>query len=787
MKAVTKELVAPIQTRTLVKKTNDVMGFTFHWHGMIQQNNQFMDGVAQLSQCAIGNLDDNYIPCTSQYNDPEENTFTYSMLADPGGTYWFHSHTGLQYGDGLFASLIIYEPEFENPYHNDYDVDLHPIIMGDWWHALSQDLIVELYFGIADPWISPGKPYPPTGGGDTNPMTVDTICPLNKVKCQQAFKPNSASAFNCLCAGGASDYPWKSGHMQGHGQYPEITQMTTAAEAKKQNFYEIDVKLGLRYRLRVVNGGFNFGLRFSIDDHKYTVIAADGQYLKKINDVSHFSVMPGERYDFIVQAKSAAELAAGGGDQYFIRATTYNHTYWRQDDKLGYDVAVDPVFHQIFAVLNYKSGTTKDNWFAPGAKLAMDLPKLPPPVTKVVDISFFYSQSEWNTLAQGGRGGGTVELVQKLHGYREPLVKSCTGPFHDGSGPTGAPFGCNPDGSPLPIPEPDLLVHLWVNGIMYPAYNLFLAKSPVMNFKEAKMMDKWGQGKIGEPNMYARPTVPLVYTPTDESHYRNIDVWGPNSDSPAWNPSVNGTRYNWGSSLKENFGNAGKDSNQFFPGAGHGVTNKTMTIRLPVNKWVMVIQHNFGPMTHPFHIHGTDQYTLARDADQTFPNYKIIDPSATGSARMCRYETGKAPWNNPYRVPQMLDPVNPMCHFDGGNYVNGYGLDLIPPVSNRYGANYMPADYDNPAVTNRVDPPTRDMPVVPPHGYVVWQWYTGNPGAWFYHCHLEFHAGLGMGVVWMIGDNEEEWLNGKMSAKQINAFNQGNCRDVEFEGPLQFY
>jgi len=218
---------------------------------------------------------------------------------------------------------------------------------------------------------------------------------------------------------------------------------------------------------------------------------------------------------------------------------------------------------------------------------------------------------------------------------------------------------------------------------------------------------------------------------------------------------------------------------------GHGVTNKTMTIRLPVNKWVMVIQHNAGPMTHPFHIHGTDQYTLARDSMQQFPFALRIPPSATGKQRKCRLDT--APWNNPYRVPQMLDPTNPACHFDGAQYVNGYGLDLIPPVSNRYGVTYKVEDYDNPLKTNRKDPPTRDMPVVPTHGYVVWQWYTGNPGAWFYHCHLEFHAGLGMGVVWMVGDTEEEWLNGKMSAKQINAFNQGNCRDVEFEGPLQFY
>jgi len=314
--------------------------------------------------------------------------------------------------------------------------------------------------------------------------------------------------------------------------------------------------------------------------------------------------------------------------------------------------------------------------------------------------------------------------------------------------------------------------------------------SPVMTFEKARSMKEFGRESIGQANMFARTTVPLVYTPTDESAYRNLDVWGPPTDSPAWNPAINATRYKRGSSLKQNFGNETMNSNTYFSN-GHGITNKTLTVRVPMNRWIMVIQYNAGPMTHPFHIHGTDEYTLARmtvpSTTKVAPPFKYPDCLRDTRGCGCRYDSGQAPWNNPNRVPRLLDPVDPKCQFDGANYVNGYGLDLIPPVSNRFFPVYDFDSWKNADITNRIDPPTRDMPVVPQHGYVVWQWYSGNPGAWFYHCHLEFHAGLGMGIVWMIGEEEDEWLNGKLSSSQINAYNQGNCKDVEFEKNFQFY
>lgn len=50
------------------------------------------------------------------------NSFLYNFTAtDQAGTFWYHSHYGTQYCDGLRGPLIIYDPE--DPHADLYDVD----------------------------------------------------------------------------------------------------------------------------------------------------------------------------------------------------------------------------------------------------------------------------------------------------------------------------------------------------------------------------------------------------------------------------------------------------------------------------------------------------------------------------------------------------------------------------------------------------------------------------------------------------------------------------------------
>ncbi|GGL40643.1 multicopper oxidase family protein (plasmid) [Halarchaeum sp. CBA1220] len=72
---------------------------TTHWHGIPLQN--AMDGVPYVTQDPV----------------TRGSSFTYTFRAEPPGTYFYHSHVGLQLDRGLLGPLIIEE---DDP-HIDYD------------------------------------------------------------------------------------------------------------------------------------------------------------------------------------------------------------------------------------------------------------------------------------------------------------------------------------------------------------------------------------------------------------------------------------------------------------------------------------------------------------------------------------------------------------------------------------------------------------------------------------------------------------------------------------------
>lgn len=83
---------------------------SIHWHGILLPFN--MDGVPGISFPGI----------------PAGDTFTYRYPVQQNGTYWYHSHTGLQEQLGHYGQLIL-EPADADPV--DYDVE-HSIVLSDW-------------------------------------------------------------------------------------------------------------------------------------------------------------------------------------------------------------------------------------------------------------------------------------------------------------------------------------------------------------------------------------------------------------------------------------------------------------------------------------------------------------------------------------------------------------------------------------------------------------------------------------------------------------------------------
>ncbi|KAH7909939.1 laccase [Hygrophoropsis aurantiaca] len=95
---------------------------TVHWHGLFQRHQNQMDGLAFVTQCPI----------------TPNNSFLYNFnVGSQVGTYWYHSHYGVQYCDGLRGPLIIYDPE--DPYRFFYDIDDESTIITlmDWYHLPS--------------------------------------------------------------------------------------------------------------------------------------------------------------------------------------------------------------------------------------------------------------------------------------------------------------------------------------------------------------------------------------------------------------------------------------------------------------------------------------------------------------------------------------------------------------------------------------------------------------------------------------------------------------------------
>ncbi|XP_014604884.1 PREDICTED: L-ascorbate oxidase-like isoform X2 [Polistes canadensis] len=50
--------------------------------------------------------------------------------------------------------------------------------------------------------------------------------------------------------------------------------------------------------------------------------------------------------------------------------------------------------------------------------------------------------------------------------------------------------------------------------------------------------------------------------------------------------------------------------------------------------------------------------------------------------------------------------------------------------------------------------PLKDTVTVPNMGYTIIRFYADNPGYWLFHCHIEFHAEIGMSLIFKVGDHE---------------------------------
>ncbi|KAI1337137.1 multicopper oxidase [Xylariaceae sp. FL0016] len=209
---------------------NDVPeGTAIHWHGFLQTDTPWEDGTPGISQCPIA-------PGTS---------YTYKFRAELYGSSWYHSHYSAQYSGGLFGPMVVYGPK-----NVDYDIDLGPIMVNDWWH--------EDYFTVVEEIMAPNS-------------TGRTFSDNNLI--------NGKNNFNCSTVAAGDDTPCHDN-----------------AGISKFKF-----ESGKTHRLRFINSGSEGTQRISIDGHNMTVMAYDFVEVEPY-ETQVITLGVGQRADVVVRA-----------------------------------------------------------------------------------------------------------------------------------------------------------------------------------------------------------------------------------------------------------------------------------------------------------------------------------------------------------------------------------------------------------------------------------------------------------------------------------------------------
>lgn len=208
-------------------------GTTIHWHGIPVPN--AMDGVPEVTQDPIA-------PGAA---------FVYDFIAEPSGTYIYHSHAGLQLDQGLLGSLVVEERE---PPHS-FDRE-HVLIFDD---ALA----------------GPPRPAPDRGEGMMDGMMEGMGGRMMRDRATSGM-PESDPA--------RPDYA----ALLVNGRFPADPPA-------------LEVRRGERVRLRLVNVCAHTTLRVALAGHRMTVTHADGRPVRAV-EVDALEFASGERYDVLVEA-----------------------------------------------------------------------------------------------------------------------------------------------------------------------------------------------------------------------------------------------------------------------------------------------------------------------------------------------------------------------------------------------------------------------------------------------------------------------------------------------------
>ncbi|MDA3644086.1 multicopper oxidase family protein [Saccharopolyspora indica] len=214
-----------------------------HWHGIAMRND--MDGVPGLTQ------------------DPVRPglTHTYDFAVPHAGTYFFHPHVGTQLDRGLYAPLIVEDPDEPGR----YDAEA-VIVLDDWLDGVAGDPDAKL-----EQLRREGMPMDHGGMDGMSGMDHGSMPGMG----QSASGPLGKDT-------GDVQYP----HYLINGRIPAAPVTVSA-------------KPGQRLRLRIINAGGDTAFRVALGGHRMTVTHTDGFPVEPV-ETDSLLISMGERYDVVV-------------------------------------------------------------------------------------------------------------------------------------------------------------------------------------------------------------------------------------------------------------------------------------------------------------------------------------------------------------------------------------------------------------------------------------------------------------------------------------------------------
>lgn len=218
----------------------------FHWHGVILPNEQ--DGVPYL---------------TTQPVMPGE-THLYKFKISQNGTYWYHSHQGVQEQIGMNGILVFRKREGQD-HHVEYAKEI-PVLLGEWSDENPKNIMRRLHMGNTD-WYAIKKNAVQSYGEAIKAGKFSTKL-LNEWKRMEAMDVSDV--------------------------YYEKFLINGLPSSEYRN-----LKAGDKVRLRVANGGSSTYFWLNFGGGRMTVIANDGNRVEPV-EVDRLIVGNSETYDIEV-------------------------------------------------------------------------------------------------------------------------------------------------------------------------------------------------------------------------------------------------------------------------------------------------------------------------------------------------------------------------------------------------------------------------------------------------------------------------------------------------------